>query len=428
MLMAASSLNAEQQRAIDLILAGRNVFLTGQAGTGKSYVIKQVIEMLTARGGCLVGVTSTTGVSALLVGGTTIHRWAGIKLGELDAQGLYERASKNGFARKNWKQTSLLIIDEVSMLTPDLLEKLDYIGKRMRHCDKPFGGIQVVLTGDFCQLPPVKTDVFCFQTPLWHDLIQEVVWLKQIMRQPDPRFQKLLSEVRLGVVTDETRELLSARVGVSVNGNGIEPTKVYPHRKTVDDINNLKLDEILNEGNHSRRFKAQDAVKCKHAVDNEKAKQYLAALNKVCQARPVLDLAHGAQVMLIHNLDIEAGLVNGSRGVVVRFEEFRPVVRFMNGLELIVRSHEWEMKASEDVVVVRRQIPLILAWACTIHKTQGSTLDCAEVDLGDTLFEFGQFYTALSRVKSLECLSISSLSFDAVKVHPEAEKFYANLK
>ena len=185
-------LNEEQRHAVNLILAGANVLLTGQAGTGKSFIIKRVVTELISRGK-IVGVTSTTGVSALLINGTTIHRWSGIKLGELDAPKLYERAANNGFARKNWKQTSVLIIDEVSMLTPDLLEKLDYIGRHMRHDEKPFGGIQLILTGDFCQLPPVRSDVYCFQSPIWKYLIDEVVYLRQVMRQNDPEFQKILS-------------------------------------------------------------------------------------------------------------------------------------------------------------------------------------------------------------------------------------------
>lgn len=422
-------LNTAQQYAIDIISAGHNIFLTGQAGTGKSFLLKRVVNSLEGRGK-IVGITSTTGVSALLVGGVTIHRWSGIQLGELDAPQLLERARKNGYAMKNWKQTSVLIIDEVSMLTPDTFEKLDYIGRNMRWCDEPFGGIQLILTGDFCQLPPVATDAFCFQSPLWKIAIDKTIELTQIMRQNDPVFQKLLSEVRMGIVTDLTRKILQSCVGKEVGTDEIKPTKLYSHRAKVDEYNNDRLKEILTPENHPRRFVAQDAVKAANGyrIDKRTAQEYVAKMKKSAQARDILDLAEGAQVMLIHNLNIDAGLVNGSRGVVIRFEEQRPVVKFMNGVEEVIQTHEWEFKISDKVRVVRRQLPLILAWAQTCHKAQGATLDCVEADLGDDIFENGQFYTALSRVKSLDCLSISQLNLNGVKIHPDAENFYRELR
>lgn len=420
-------LNTEQRTAFDLIMQGQSVFLTGQAGTGKSYLLSHVVQKLSERGK-IVGVTSTTGVSALLIGGTTIHRWSGIRLGELDKEPLYQRATKNGFARKNWKQTSILIIDEVSMLTPDTLEKLDYVARNMRHSGEPFGGLQLILTGDFCQLPPVKTDVFCFQSQLWPQLIHRTIELTQVMRQTDKEFQQILGEIRMGVVTERTRQVLESRLNVDVSSGDIKPTKLYSHRKTVDEINKQHLEEIMSEENHPRVFIAHKTIASDYQIDQKRALQHMATLDKSCQARDKLVLAIGAQVMLLHNLFCDEGLVNGSRGVVIGFEEQRPVVRFMNGLELVIKAHLWELQINEKITARKNQIPLILAWATTIHKSQGSTLDCVQMDLGSSIFEYGQFYTALSRAKSLEVLSLSDLDFDSVRVHPDAEEFYRKLR
>jgi len=331
-----------------------------------------------------------------------------------------------------WKQTSVLFIDEISMMSPDLFDKLETIARIIRHCGRPFGGMQVIISGDWCQLPAVDTDVMCFKARSWNTVINDVVYLRENMRQNDPVFQQILAEIRMGVVTDTARKVLQSRLHADVGTEDIKPTKLYSHRKVVDHINREKMSELIlndeKEENIIQRFTARDYITSEKQIPTKFHKNWIANLNKSCSAQKVLDLCIGCQVMLIYNLDVEAGLVNGSRGAVVRFEEHRPVVKFINGIEMIIQVQEWDTFMSRGAKITRCQIPLILAWAVTIHRSQGATLDCVEIDLGETIFAPGQFYTGLSRVKALEYLSIVDLDFDGVKVDPEAEKFYYELE
>lgn len=419
-------LNQGQTKALELIEKGTNIFLTGQGGVGKSELIKHVKNLWEARGK-RIGITSLTGVSALSLGGMTIHSWAGIGLGDLSCAELLKKVRKKP-QKKNWMGTDLLVIDEISMLSPDLLTKLDFLGRALRRSEKPFGGIQLLFSGDFCQLPPVKTDVFCFECETWKACKLQICYLTQNMRQSDPVFGKILSEIRMGILTPEGRALLESRLHAKVGAEGIVPTKLFSHRKAVDEINAAGLASIPRDNNPIQRFTAIDYIASKVEVPADIKQYYIAALDKACQARPVLDLVVGAQVMLIHNLDVKQGLCNGSRGMVLRFEEYRPVVRFLNGIEMIIAAHDWDLTVGEDIVASRRQIPLILAYAATIHKSQGSTLDCVEIDLGDDLFASGQFYVALSRVRTLEGLSITNLSTTGLISDPKVREFYSQLE
>ncbi|MEI7986396.1 MAG: PIF1 family ATP-dependent DNA helicase [Armatimonadota bacterium] len=424
--MAKMELNAGQSHALELIESGRNIFLTGQGGVGKSALIKHVKSLWEARGK-KIGITSLTGVSALALGGNTIHSWGGIGLGDLNCADLLKKVRKKP-QKKNWMGTDLLVIDEISMMSPDLLLKLDFIGRALRRCEKAFGGIQLVLSGDFCQLPPVKTDVFCFECTTWTACKLEVVQLTENMRQSDPIFMKILGEVRMGILTQEGRQLLESRIGAKVGKEGIVPTKLFSHRKAADEVNEKGLAAIPRDNNVLQRFAAIDYIAAKHEIPEDIKRYYIAAIDKACQARPVLDLLVGAQVMLIHNLDPKQGLVNGSVGHVIRFEEMRPVVRFSNGIETIIQAHDWDLTVGEDIVASRRQIPLILSYAITIHRSQGSTLDYVEIDLGDDIFAAGQFYVALSRVRSLEGLSITNFSKGGLISDPKVRNFYAQLE
>ena len=429
-------LNSDQIRCLDLIAEGRNVFLTGQAGTGKSVTLMRATKWLEDQGK-IVGVTSLTGVSALHIKGVTIHSWAGIGKYESKGAKLLEYVCKNRGALKRWKSTDYLVIDEISMMSPDMLDDLDFLGRRLRHSQEPFGGIKIIGCGDFCQLPPVVTDVLCLDAKSWSrifpDLSKNYVYLQKNERQNDPEFQKMLSRIRLGITTAEDRELLQTRVGVDLNADWesedlqIEPTKLRSHRKTVDEINRVELAKLKASGEKIKRFKADDRFESQYQLSDYIKECYINSLNKACQTKPVLDIAIGAQVMLVHNVSAESGLVNGSRGVILGFEEGRPKVRFRNGLEVCVPAIEIDFRVNPKIRVIRRQIPLILAYAVTIHKCQGSTLDCVDISLDKTIFADGQFYTALSRVRSLDGLTLSALDFDGVKVHPRAEEFYRQL-
>jgi len=419
-------LNERQLRALDAVKNGKNLFITGQAGTGKSKLIQNIIEFF-EKSGKICGLTSLTGISAEAIKGCTIHRWAGVGTCELKGRDLVEMARKNRNALRNWRMSHALVIDEISMMSPDMLEKLDMIGREIRRMSLPFGGIQLIICGDMLQLPPVKTDAYCFESKVWDSFKFEIHYLTQNMRQNQAEFQAVLADIRMGILTPAGKELLQSRVGADVRQNGIEPTKLFPKRAKVDEINSMKLKELISEDNPIVKFKATDYFKTTYQVPKDRIPNYMAALNKSCQAKPLLELAVGAQVILLHNLDIEMGLCNGSRGVIIRFEELRPLVRFVNGIEMIIQHHDWEVKISDTLSVNRRQIPLQLGYAITTHKAQGMTLDCVEADLGMDNFAEGQFYTCLSRVRTLEGLSISALDFNALLFDQKAVAFYQAL-
>lgn len=429
------SMNDEQKVAFNTMLSGKNIFLTGQAGTGKSFMIHKFNKYITERGK-KVAITSTTGISAMLINGRTIHSWAGIGLGNENKNILLTKVRRKSNAVKNWKYTDILVLDEISMLSPILFEKLEFIARNIRGNERPFGGLQVILTGDFCQLPPVETDLYCFQIPLWDILIDETIELKTIMRQTDTIFQGILTRCRMAELTDEDKAILLSRKDVDVGfidhehpEQSIRPTRIFPHRKTVDDINNQELEKLKSNNNTTQhsimRFLTQDKVihTGGKSINMEEAKTYIEHFNKISQARTVVDLCIGAQVMLIQNLDVEGGLCNGSRGVIVDFEQQRPIVKFMNGLKVLIQYHEWSYHISDEIKVIRKQVPLILAFAITCHKIQAATIDCAEIDISDVFCD-GQAYVALSRVKSIENLKIIDIDFDKITVNSTVKEFY----
>jgi ATP-dependent DNA helicase PIF1 len=416
-------LNADQFSAFEAAMSGLNMLVGGFAGSGKSFLVN-VIKQEMEKQGKHVGITSTTGISALLLGGSTIHRWSGIRLGELDAHGLLDRVRKNSKAKKNWRLCDVLIIDEISMMPPNLFDKLEFIGRAIKGNNRTFGGIQLIVVGDFCQLSPVKTDAYCFHATTWNECIVYVANLKQNMRQENQIFQQILNEIRMGIVSDLAKEVLQKRVGAKVGNEKIIPTQIFSLKVDVDGVNEKNLRALINEENKIVRYTAKDSFVSPYILNDETKSQHISFVNTNCQGRQFLELAVGAQVMLTINLDPESGLVNGSRAVIVKFEEFRPVVEFLNGIRLIIAAHCWEIEINDDITVQRIQLPLILSYASTVHRCQGSTLDCAEIDLGESIFCAGQFYTALSRIKSLDCLSIKNLDFGKVIVDPEVVEFY----
>jgi ATP-dependent DNA helicase PIF1 len=421
----------DQIRAVDLALSGKSFFLTGAGGTGKTYVIRNIVEALN-RAGKDVALSAMTGCAALLLGkgAKTLHSWAGIGLGKESASVLIAKLKKSFKGKKNWMATDTLIIDESSMLTPDLFDKLEEIGRAIRRNPRPFGGIQIILVGDMYQLPPITKDdneyAFIFESEIFKALIKDSVVLRTIHRQSDAAFLKILGEARSGKLSHESVMLLETRRTKAWKRLEIRPTLLFPRRNDVEQINMAQLQKCSEP---NVLFKAKTVhTAASLAVHTETReddiKWAVEKMDKNGSYDPELILRKGAQVMLLTNMDIEHGLVNGSRGVVERFcdgPDNYPMVKFKNGEVIIVSPASW---ASEDIEgLERQQIPLRLAYAITIHKTQGATLDCALIDIGNTTFEYGQAYVALSRVRSLDCLYIWDLQPSAFMIHPKVKAF-----
>jgi ATP-dependent DNA helicase PIF1 len=423
------TLTHEQRAVFDALMEGKSMALLGPAGVGKSYLLSVIYTELSQMKLCQVQLCAMTGCAALLIGhkAKTLHSWAGIGLGKEDVATLYSRIVKNGRAKKNWKTTDLLVIDEISMATPDLLDKLSELGKMIRKCSKPFGGIQVLFVGDFYQLPPVSRGeaLFAFESDVWKTL-DCTMELTIIQRQKDPVFQRILMEARVGECSPASCAILEA-CKKEWRYLKIRPTLIFPRRAEVDQINTANL-QALQE--NVLLYKAKITLNRDKTPPTfkEKSEAFQFAVSMLDADAPYqveLELRVGAQVMLTTNLDFDLGLVNGSRGVITELCTVTklPIVEFVNGIKRTISWHEWAIDGYP--FATRSQIPLRLSYAITIHKSQGSTLDCALIDIGSNTFEYGQAYVALSRVRSLEGLHIWSLNSAKVRCHPAVAAFYS---
>jgi ATP-dependent DNA helicase PIF1 len=431
------TLNAEQREAFDAIASGQSIFITGPGGTGKSYLIQAIYNLIPDRIGKHVAITAMTGCAALLLGryAKTLHSWAGVGLGRGSAAQLATQIRRSGWTLRRWLATDILVVDEVSMLTSDLLDKLNEVAQIVRRDTRPMGGLQVVFVGDFYQLPPVvkadeegKREIpFVFESPVWKQIVAKAISLKQIVRQADPVFQAVLNEARIGEVSGPSLEILRTRQGLNWQSELIRPTLLFTRRVEVDIVNDKNLKALKGD----RKLFSADTVfaplESLRGVSKEtpEIKRALEKLDKDAPYVVELVLAVGAQVMLLTNVDPSQGLVNGSRGVVVGFDGMgTPLVQFRHGQPIPISATTWESEEIEGLF--RKQIPLRLAYAITIHKAQGATLDSALIDIGSNTFEYGQAYVALSRVKSLDSLYIWDVEPSAFRAHPKVKNFYSD--
>lgn len=422
-----SGLSPGQELAIRAVLDGKNILLTGPGGCGKSHSIRRIKEIYEKKN-LNIGVTSTTGASAILIEGSTIHSFSGIGICSTKESALKMVQSRKA-PQQRIMSTSLLIIDEVSMMSDVVLDILDHVFRVVRNSTKAFGGMQVVLCGDFFQLKPVKCDTFAFQSQNWDFLIQEVHELTHIFRQADAAFCKALNEVRIGEVSPETVSLFESCIGREFEGD-IKPTELYPVNEDVDRINEDELWKLVTETNPVRQIDSLDEIiekpKSRYPLENKFLQECKSRLNKDCIAPENLQLCIGAQVMLIKNLNVAAQLCNGSRGIITGFApQGQPIVRFLHGHEMIMQTAVWSMRVSETARIRRTQFPVRLAFAVSIHKSQGSTLDLARVDLGQKIFSEGQMYTCVSRARCLEGLSIIALDWSRLMTNQKVKDFYA---
>ena len=419
------SLDEDQLKAYQDFISGRNLFITGPGGTGKSFLLRVIMYYCKTKQ-LAFGLTATTGVAASLIGGVTIHSWAGIGTGEDTVDKLIQKINNKFPLKKKWLTTKILIIDEISMLSEDLLDKLNTIAKTIKCRNKPFGGMQLIFTGDFCQLPPVNGQ-FAFHSNAWKEINPNMIHLTKQHRQSeeDKMFSDILNEIRMGRLSPEGLDVLRTREVAEMNDTGdLKPTILYPHRAEVESINHRELSNLPGD---PMRYISNDYYFESEADEaSGKIKQIPDNLKFIVNFRnqQQIDLKVGAQVMLTANLDTTIGMVNGARGVITGIGQTYVMVKWAVGPTPYDTLHYNAEKIQVgEKIFYRSQIPLILAWALTIHKIQGSTLDLVVADLRKA-FEFGQVYVALSRVKNLKGLNLLGFNPEKIKCHPDVLKFY----
>jgi ATP-dependent DNA helicase PIF1 len=415
-------LNPGQMTAREYIDNKINVFITGQGGTGKTELIKSIVI------NNKIGITSMTGISAILIGGRTLHSFLGIGLGLESAEIIYSKIKGNKFLVKKWNNLETLVVDEISMMSCELLEKLELLARLIRKNNLVFGGIHLVFSGDFCQLPSIGQNNnidFCFNCETWSKCITKTVYLTEIIRQKNIDFQQLLSHIRLGVLSDEDKSILLSRVGKDVSMHGIEPTFIQGLNVDVDKINKNALKKLNLEKQKDGIL--LDFYEYEMSIENDyNLPDYIVLKfikNLIVSKKSKFCI--GAQVMLLTNLDMDSSLCNGSRGIIINFCDNIPVVKFYSGQIAQINFHTWDYTDGFHIIKAT-QIPLKLAYSISIHKMQGSTLDCAKINLKN-IFEYGQAYVAISRVRTLEGLSITDIDFDNIQANPIAISYYHTL-
>ena len=445
--METSCYSEAQQLAFNKYLEGKNVFITGPGGSGKSKLIKD-IKLDGLKREKNVQVCALTGCAALQLNiqAKTIHSWGGIGLANGSIEQIVEKIMKSTFKKKNWKEIDILIIDEVSMMCEKIFELLDIIAKKVRKNIKPFGGIQVIFSGDFYQLPPVgnkeepETLRFCFESELWFEtfLKENHVQLIQIFRQKDPIYADILNQIREGRIKRSSCTILEKcihKLQTKSQDLNIVPTKLYPTRNKVDIINHSEMSKLSSEEVEYKRKEnyalpmtdRERQIRNKFTQDAIQMEMNYIKSNLLCEE--TIRLKIGAQVMCVVNIELPNGsmICNGSQGIITSMTENKtPMVKFNDGTELLMNVHIWHSENIPGIGIT--QIPLILAWALTIHKSQGCTLEYAEIDIGNSIFECGQTYVALSRVKSLEGLYLTSFEPNKIRILKKVRDFYEKIK
>ena len=416
--------STEQKRTLELYAAGKNVIILGPGGTGKTYIIK-AINNICAKKNTRLHITALTGKAASLIpSAKTLHSTLGIGLGNKTAEEYIANIKSSKWKTMNWKRIKILVIDEISMLGMTLFDKLDKIGRAILNPNKPFGGIQIIGSGDFLQLPPIK-DQYCFKSEnfnKWFPPMDGRVLFKHNFRQDNSVFRKALDEIRVGKPSPETIELFNTRLGRNWQDDGIftEPLHIFPLRRDVDKWNWKKMQELETE-EFNREYIWEPSPTWSKIRSEIELKDMLT--NTAIEKDLVMKI--GASVMHIVN-DPLIDKFNGSTGVIIGKSDIGlPIVKFSDGTIHTIGPHIW---LTPDELGSLIQIPLITAWAVTVHKIQGSELDCALIDIGENVFEFNQIYVALSRIKTLEGIYLTAFDPDSIRAHPDALEFYAEFE
>jgi hypothetical protein len=413
-----------QKEALAIMKTGVNVYLTGSAGSGKTHLLNEYIAYL-GEHGIPVAITASTGIAATHMNGMTIHGWTGIGIRESLTEQDLDALEDKQYLWKRFLNARVLIIDEVSMLHAHRLDMVDQVCRKFkRQRDLPFGGLQVILSGDLFQLPPINktgdpnTKDLIIYSNAWEEMRPAICYLTEQHRQEDQVFTDILNAIRDNNISETHQDILLSRLNTdtepSVEVDGIKLTKLYTHNKNVDEENSLELSKI-------------DADERYFAMQSSGNPKLVEILKKSCLAHEKLCLKIGAEVMFIKN-NTAAGYVNGTRGIVENFsDEGSPIVRLYNGKVIHATLASWAIEEEGKTKAEISQLPLRLAWAITIHKSQGMSLDHAEIDLSRT-FSYGMGYVALSRVRTLAGIRLIGLNPNALQIDPVVLKFDESLR
>ncbi len=430
----ASGLDEYQRAAYEaIIVERRNVFITGAGGCGKTYLIKKLVEYYSTPsfGVRKLAVLSTTGVTALMIDGRTFASFFGFGIMDESREYMWKMVKGRRYLRTRMREIDVLVIDEISMLSATQFESASYVCQMFRNDqEKPFGGIQIVLCGDFSQLPPVK-GAFVFRSAVWNELgLRYCELLGNHRQRDDYAFHLLLNKVRRGNIDTYVRNVLKERVGATFK-EGVRPTELCSRRDYAERCNLVHLNQL--EPGTERTYHAQIEWRNRGTLSDKAAETREKMVRKSSVTPDELRLRTGALVMLTYNMDLGRGLANGSLGEVVRFERDssdveHPVVKFFDlkdDEELVVKEKSWARRDVLDKSVLNyTQVPLILAWAITIHKSQGATLNYVKIKLDKTLFTDGQAYVALSRCRTLEGITLDAFQAASIKTNNLVVDFY----
>jgi ATP-dependent exoDNAse (exonuclease V) alpha subunit len=407
----------KQKEALDILKSGYNVFLPGAPGSGKTFLLNKYIEYL-IKNNISVSITASTGIAATHMGGVTLHSWSGLGIKDsLDIQEV-KRICEKSYIRKKIKNANVLIIDEISMIKPSQFEAVNKICQFVRRNIRPFGGLQIVCSGDFFQLPPVDRDVspanaketkFVNESEVWKEMEMKICYLDEQHRTKDKELYKILNYIRENKVEESKKLLFKAKNQTCLpTGRDLKKvfTKLYTHNIDVDSINYSELSKIKG-----KEYSYQMTLRGNLIVAD--------ILKKSCLAPEKLILKEGAEVMFIKN-NFEVGYVNGTQGKIIGFgASDLPIVRTEDGQKITVKYSDWSIEEEKATVAGISQIPLRLAWAITVHKSQGMNLNSAEMDLSKCFLE-GMGYVALSRLKTLKGLKLMGINHLAFCVNPKA--------
>ncbi len=398
-----------QKDALEILKTGRNVFLTGPAGSGKTYLLSQYIDYL-KKNKIKVAITASTGLAATHLSGRTIHSWCGMRIEEtMNGREIDNlKDDEDVFSRVTGAQ--VLIIDEISMLNANRLDLVNNICQALRQDLRPFGGLQIVLCGDFFQLPPVargrEDGRFVVESESWANMDLNICYLKEQYRQADKSFLKILNAIRKNAINENILNTLNERLNQPIKSI-IKATKLHSHNKNVDAENIYELDKLAGD-------------KRTYEMSSRGVSKLIKSLKTNCLAPEELSLKKDAVVMFIKN-NFTKGYANGTLGKVVDFDEDSglPVIEILSGRKIVAGLESWVIEEGSQILASISQIPLRLAWAITVHKSQGMSLDCAEIDLSNT-FEFGMGYVALSRVRTLKGIKLLGMNDKALQVNQKA--------